>query len=132
MRSGKQEPRGPLVARGVTGPGEGTGTAENSQRVGRPCPWPELPGLGGDAGSPPTSLLSVSTQPSAPPGRERLLPHPALESSSFGPETADTRAAVTWPARGLLVMALLQVCTGAAAEVSSQAQGSHVAPQAHR
>lgn len=73
----------------------------------------------------------MSTQPSAPPGREQLLPQPALESCSFGPETADTWAAVTWPARGLLAMALLQVCTGAVG-VSSQAQGSHVAPQAHR
>lgn len=53
VRSGRQEPRRPLVARGVTDPDEDTTTAENSQRLGRPCPWPELPGLGGDAGSPP-------------------------------------------------------------------------------
>ena len=52
VRGGRQEPRSPLVARGVTEPDKGTGIAENSQRAGCPCARPELLGLGPDAGRP--------------------------------------------------------------------------------
>lgn len=89
MRSGEQEPRRPLATRGVTDPDEGTRAVVNSQRVGCPRPWPELPVAGTRCGlSPNLPVVSEHAAIRSPGSRAA-----ALESRSCGPGTVVTQAA---------------------------------------